>query len=276
MLKKFLNSPLQPPKRTVKKFIAIMILGLSGSMFIFVYNPFGIADQKGPAYINFLLFSLGIVFALSIVFMEFVVSRLFSKFFKYWTVGKAILWYGCVLLFAGAINFLYKNILGGFSEFSMNEFLFVMLRTFAISFTLIFVIIGIYQFFNRKQLSNMIVSEKNFEISTSDGKTVKLNLDNLLYIVSDDNYVDVHYLTKDHTRDKLILRSSLKNIETQIVNPISPISRCHRKYLINTAYFAIQKATSRSMTLILKEYDDTIPVSSQHVKSIKRTLDSAS
>jgi DNA-binding LytR/AlgR family response regulator len=133
-----------------------------------------------------------------------------------------------------------------------------------------------YQFFNRKRLSKMIVSESNFEVTTSDGKSIQLDLTALLYIVSDDNYVDVHYLSADGARDKLVLRSSLKNIETQIVNPISPIQRCHRKYLINTHRFKVEKATSRSMTLLLKNYGDSIPVSSQHVKFIKSALESLS
>jgi DNA-binding LytR/AlgR family response regulator len=208
--------------------------------------------------------------------MEFVVSRLISRFFNHWTVGKAIFWYGCVFLFAGATNFLYKSILGGFSEFNTSEFVYVVLRTAAISFTVVFIIIGMYQFFNRKRLSKMIVSESNFEVTTSDGKSIQLDLTALLYIVSDDNYVDVHYLSADGARDKLVLRSSLKNIETQIVNPISPIQRCHRKYLINTHRFKVEKATSRSMTLLLKNYGDSIPVSSQHVKFIKSALESLS
>ena len=240
-----------------------MVLGIACSLFI----------QKGSAFVNFLLFSLGIVFSLSILFMEIVVSRVIIKFFKYWTVGKAIFWYGCVFLFAGATNFLYKSILGGFNEFNISEFIYVVLRTAAISFTVVFIIIGMYQFFNRRRLSGMIVSETNFEVTTSDGKSVSLDLNAILYIVSDDNYVDVHYFSKDQTRAKLVLRSSLKNIENQIVNPISPIQRCHRKYLIHVKLFEVEKATSRSMTLSLKNYSDKVPVSSQHVKSIREFIE---
>ncbi|MGD1957538.1 MAG: LytTR family transcriptional regulator DNA-binding domain-containing protein [Fulvivirga sp.] len=267
----FLVTPIPTPQRSLKKLLWILLLGIGGSCFIFLYNPFGIANQARQSIIvDVLIFSLGIIFSLSIIFMEWVIPNLIPKAFKKWNIGKAILWYTLVLLFAGAINFLYKSYLGGFRDFTFVEFLLVLLRTFVISFTVAFFLVGISQFFNKKELLK-ISSGERFKIISGDGKIVDFNLNEILYIASDDNYVDIHYLVND-TRQKLILRSSLKNIEEQIVNPITPIIRCHRQFLINTNQFEILKATSRSMILQTKKYSDEIPVSSKYIGIMKKQL----
>ncbi|MEM8926620.1 MAG: LytTR family DNA-binding domain-containing protein [Bacteroidota bacterium] len=267
---KLLKVPFPPPKRSLKKFFFILLLGLSCSLFIFLYNPFEIASQSGDVFSNLILLSLGIVFALSILFMEWVIPWLFPYYFRKWTIGKAFFWYTLVLLFAGTVNFIYKNILGGFREFTFLELVFVLGRTLAISGTVAFFIVGLYQLLNRNKLARLVAGEQ-FTFKASDGKSYRLDLNQILYLSSDDNYVDIHYMEND-VRKKLIVRSSLKHLETQLVNPISPIQRCHRQYLINTARVAIQKSTSRSMVLQLLDQPDSIPVSSQYVKDIKAAI----
>ena len=269
-LLQLLKTPFPGPKRTVKKFVFILLLGGSCSAFIFLYNPFGIADQSGEFYANVILFSLGIVFALAIIFMEWVIPWLFPRFFKKWNIGKALFWYTLVLLFAGTINFVYKSYLEGFRDFTFLELFFVLARTLVISGTVVFFIVGLYQLLNKNKLARLVSGEQ-FTIKASDGKSYNLNLNQILYLSSDDNYVDIHYL-ENKGRKKLIVRSSLKHLEAQLVNPISPIKRCHRQYLINTSQFTIRKATSRSMLLKLLDQPDSIPVSSQYVKDIKAAI----
>ncbi|MFD2589161.1 LytTR family transcriptional regulator DNA-binding domain-containing protein [Croceitalea marina] len=98
-----------------------------------------------------------------------------------------------------------------------------------------------------------------------------MDISEVMYIVSDDNYVDVHLEIKG-SREKKVLRSSLKNIESQIVNPFSPIYRCHRKYLINIQYFKVKEINSRSMTISLQRYHDEIPVSKKYAEHINTIL----
>lgn len=69
-----------------------------------------------------------------------------------------------------------------------------------------------------------------------------------------------------------MFRSSLKNIENQIVNAVSPIKRCHRQYLININYFDLENTKSRNTTIKLKNFDDEIPVSTKYEKEIKALL----
>ena len=146
----------------------------------------------------------------------------------------------------------------------------MVLRTSIISFTVAFALVGAFQFLNRKKIS-LITSGEAFQINSTDGKTLQINLNDILYVSSDDKYVDIHYL-KNVEREKFILRSSLKNIEDQVVNPISPLIRCHRRFLININHFQIIKSVSRRLTLRLKNQEDQIPVSNQYVKAIRNLL----
>ena len=269
-ISKLLKVPFPPPQRSLKKFFFILLLGLSCSLFIFLYNPFEIAEQSGELFANLILLSLGLVFSLSIIFMEWTVPWFFPTYFRKWTIGKAVVWYTLVLLFAGTVNFLYKNILGGFREFTLLELVYVEARTLVISITVALFIVGLYQLLNKNKLARLVSGEQ-FTFKASNGKSYNLNLNQILYLSSDDNYVDIHYMEGD-VRKKLIVRSSLKHLETQLVNPISPIQRCHRQFLINMGRVAIQKSTSRSMLLQLLGQPDSIPVSSQYVKAIKAEI----
>lgn len=266
----YLKTPFPRPKRNRKNLLLVVFLGVSASVFILLYKPFGIENNAGDLATDLVIGSLGLVFILSVLFMEWGMPWLFPKLFKRWTLGKALLWYTLVILFVAVMNFLYKSWWSSFREFTWTDFGLVLGRVLGISFTVSFFVLGLWQYLNRKKLS-LITSNENYKVTADNGDEYSLNLKQLLYLSSDDNYVDVHYL-EDRDRKKIVLRSSLKNIETQIVNPLSPIYRCHRSYLINAERFKIAKQTSRSMTLVLKEGDDEVPVSKQFISEINTRL----
>lgn len=175
-----------------------------------------------------------------------------------------------MILLIGAVIFLYKSYLSGFYDFTLQEYFFVIGRTVLITITVSFFALGIYQFFNRKGITALTNTE-DYEIKAPNGKSIRLKLKDMLYLSSNDNYVDIHYLEND-VRKKLLFRTSLKNVEAQLVNPLTTIYRCHRGYLINAAYFKVKKMTSRSMTIILDQYDDELPVSKQYLEEMKQIL----
>lgn len=266
----YLYTPFPRPVRNRKNLLWVILVGMSGSIFIMLYNPFGIRNDTRLWYVDLVILGLGVLFILSVLIMEWLIPSLFPKLFKKWTLGKALIWYTLLIVFIGANNFLYKNYWANFNEFTWTEFLLVLARTLGVGVTVTFFVLGIWQYLNRKKIA-LITSKETYTVTTQNGKKVNLNLKDILYISSDDNYVDIHYESGD-IRKKIILRSSLKNIESQIVNPLSPICRCHRRYLINTEYFSILEMSSRSMTITLKNYEDQVPVSKQFVPSIKRSL----
>lgn len=266
----YIYTPFPRPKPTKKNILGVVIFGVCASIFILLYRPFGIENTTGDFIVDLIIFSLGIVFIISVLFIEFLIPNFFPKHFRHWTMGKALIWYPLVIVFVGGIQFIYKSWLGGWHDFTMSEFLLVCLRMLGISFTVAFFVLGIWQYLIRQRFS-LAASNENYTIKALDGKVVKLNLAHLLYAASDDNYVDIHYRSKGE-RKKLVLRSSLKNIESQLSNPLSPIRRCHRKYLVNVNHFEIKTESSRKMTIGLIDAEDLIPVSSSFIPVIKKKL----
>lgn len=267
---KYLSTPFPRPEKNRKNLLWIILVGLGSSFFILVYEPFGIENTTGEWFVDIIIFSLGIVFIISVLFMEWLIPKLFPQLFKKWTLGKAIAWYTMVFLFVGVVMFLYKSYLAGFRDFTFQEFLLVLARICGIGITVSFFVLGIWNYINRKKIS-LITSGENYTITASNGKSIQLNLKDIVFIASDDNYIDIHFLSQGQ-RKKEVLRSSLKNVEAQIANPLSPIYRCHRRYLINTEYFKILKMNSRTMTIGLDNHPDQIPVSKQYAEEIAHHL----
>ena len=216
------------------------------------------------------IIGLGLVFFLAIYIVEFLIPRLVPKLFIQWTLGKAVLWYTFGILIVGAIMFLSKSYLAGFRDFTWNEYLLVLGRILGIGIIVSFFVLGIINYFNRKKLS-LLAPTEGYLIKAANDKSLRLNLKEVMYIVSDDNYVDIH-LEVNGERKKIVFRSSLKNIEAQIVNPLSPIYRCHRRHLINIYHFKPKSQSSRSTTIKLINYSDEVPVSKQYVDQIIKLL----
>ncbi|MEM9077440.1 MAG: LytTR family DNA-binding domain-containing protein [Bacteroidota bacterium] len=266
----YFETPFPRPKNNKTNVFWIFLIGILCSIFIIIFKPFNINNTTGTFRDYLVLFSLGILFSSSIYIWEFVVPRLLPKSFKKWTLGKAILWYSLMTLFVGALMFLYKSYLGGFIDFTFKEYLFVCGRVFLISITVSFFVLGLINYLKKSEISSIAANESCF-IKVPNDKVIQLYFSEILYIESDENYVDVHLL-KNGERQKEVIRSSLKNVEDQLVYPISPIYRCHRKYLINFKYFEVVESSSRSMTIRLKDGETTIPVSKQYVTQISQLL----
>jgi len=133
-----------------------------------------------------------------------------------------------------------------------------------------FFLLGIWQYWQRKQFIQLLSGETVL-IQIPDGTTISLNLPDVLFLASDDNYVDIH-LVSGNKRRTIVVRSSLTNLESQLATPLSPIQRCHRKYLINTNYFDVIEHSSRKMTIGLKNYPDHLPVSRKFIPRLRQLL----
>lgn len=266
---KFVYTPFPRPKKTYINILNIFLLGFVASLFIIFFKPFGI-ENNGVWYFELLLIAMGLVFSFSIYTIEFLVPSIFKKLFQKWTLGKAVLWYTCMILLVSAAMFILKSFLAGFSDFTFIEYANVIGRISGIALIVSFFTLGIVSYVNRQKAA-LLSSKETYLIKISNDKSLKLNLDEVMYIMSDDNYVDIH-IKDNNQRDKIIIRSSLRNIENQIVNPISPIYRCHRQYLININYFEIKNSKSRNTSIKLKEFKDEIPVSTKYENIIKDIL----
>ncbi|MBU2651902.1 MAG: LytTR family transcriptional regulator DNA-binding domain-containing protein [Bacteroidetes bacterium] len=107
-------------------------------------------------------------------------------------------------------------------------------------------------------------------VSMNENEKFCLLSSNLLCIRSADNYIEVHYLEDENIKKKL-LRNTLTNIETQL-KPYPNFIRCHRMCMVNINYIEKLIGNCNSHTLIIKGFNEPLPVSRQFLYKIKESL----
>lgn len=99
--------------------------------------------------------------------------------------------------------------------------------------------------------------------------SLKLSIDekDILYIESQDNYVQIHYLL-DGTPRHYLLRCRTYDVERQLAG--TSLVRCHRSYLVNIRHIHQFTGEHGKTYVIVKEHDSLfrIPVSKTYQKSL--------
>ena len=93
----------------------------------------------------------------------------------------------------------------------------------------------------------------------------------VIFIKSEDNYVQIHYLDKNKTK-KFILRSSMRALEEDLAK--HRLVRCHRSYFINPSYIRIVHRDSAGLIVadLNKEGYESIPISRKYQDAITKLL----
>jgi hypothetical protein len=107
-------------------------------------------------------------------------------------------------------------------------------------------------------------------ISENRNENLKLQIADIAFMRSADNYVEVFH-KKDDDFKKELIRSTLKNIEFQI-KPYSNFVRCHRTCIVNTHFIEKLNKNFNNYWLILMNIDEKLPVSRQYLQVIREIL----
>ncbi|MBQ8573838.1 MAG: LytTR family transcriptional regulator [Bacteroidales bacterium] len=93
----------------------------------------------------------------------------------------------------------------------------------------------------------------------------------VMFIKSEDNYVQIHYLDRSRTR-KFILRSSMRALEEDLAR--HGLVRCHRSYFINPSFIKIVHRDSSGLIVAELSQDgfESIPISRKYQDEISRLL----
>jgi DNA-binding LytR/AlgR family response regulator len=94
-----------------------------------------------------------------------------------------------------------------------------------------------------------------------------IHSDNLYFIESDDNYIQVWYTDSTGTMKKYMLRCRLKTVEDSFAD--SDLVRCHRKFIVNIRKVRLL-SSSRDGYILDLESDATpqIPVSKTYEQAV--------
>lgn len=280
-MKKFLTQP-YPFVYTFKK-NALITIGatLFVTFFLFFFRPFGLYVFEG---IN--LFTICLQFGLAtgavMAIFYFILIPAFPALFleENWTVIKHIGWVATILISIAVANTLlmYNHDFSGISL----ETLFISLwqvTALGIILTTIIVSLDYLRHFkaNQKEAKRIFTysNEKPETIKTislfseNDNEQLHLKTDELLYLTSADNYIEVVYQSGKKLSQKL-LRGTLLRAENMIGH--SDVIRCHRSYIVNLQQVVSVEGTAQGYKLYLRGLEKPIPVSRSYKKEVMQLL----
>ena len=125
----------------------------------------------------------------------------------------------------------------------------------------------------RNEDTDKLVDEGSLIRFYDEYKKLRLVIANeaVVFVKSEENYVQIHYLDKDKTK-KFVLRSSMKALEEDLSK--KGLVRCHRSYFINPAYIKIvhRDESGQIVAELNQDRFDSIPISRKYQDVIMKLL----
>lgn len=270
----FFNQP-YPFITEIGRHIRINVLiGTFIGLFLIVFQPFN-TNIWVTEYKIFKLAGFGVIAFLVPTIITLAQQYIYGleKLEPRWTVKYELCLMVSNLAIITLINLFYGNILDTVS-FSLSGyfgfFLVVMsLGVFPIMGNLLFKY-NRYQQINKAEAATLSQNLQSYQLPTESSKSeqvtlvaenkkdaISLNINDLLYIESADNYSNVVFL-KDGKIQKELLRGALKRFEQQLDLPL--VQRCHRSYIVNLQQVIDIKGNAQGYRMTLSHGDVLIPV----------------
>ena len=253
--------------------IHTLVISIFTLVFNLYYRPTVVYEflDMGTTSFGFnatILFCISFV-ALSITRWSLFVLRKFRNIsginYLLWCIGETMI----IALFSA----LYLVLLSqkGLTFFEISGMAFLNLIT-----TMVYPYGVLWLFFERyirNEDSGKNIDENSLIRFYDEYKKLRLVIANeaVMFIKSEDNYVQIHYLDKNKTQ-KFILRSSMRALEEDLSK--KGLVRCHRSYFINPAYIKIVHRDGSGLIVAELNQDgfDSIPISRKYQDAITKLL----
>ncbi len=238
-----------------------------------MYLPFNVdrwyAGSKIPLFI--ILSSFGIIGMAVLGISQLLMNKVFKL--KVVKVRDFILWFLVeVILLSLVMYFIYGNT--NLRGADMWNELFLSFKY--IILVIIIPYAGVLFYLHTTQKGENIKEMLNagnhlVKIMDENGELhMAIDLDQILFLKSADNYVAVFYLKDDKVRKELV-RTTMKRLEQEL--DAFPIKRCHRSYMVNIKKLAVTMRNNQGLSLTIKDYpEETIPVSKNYKPFFMRML----
>ena len=276
----------KPAKKIVLSSVAV---GLFVSLFLMIFQPFGTSNyiKAGKTWIiwgyGFVTF---LVLLLDMLFLPKIFPRIFSE--AKWNLLREICFQFWHIFSIGTANIVYAHFIVK-TELNIPAVLTYFFTTLSIGFFPINIGVLSSHYYllkkyvkSAKRLTENITSgesirkgttkkSENIIIASETGKDkIEVNLHDLLFIKSVDNYVEV-YIMRRNNIEKILLRGTLKRIEEDLkLYPF--LFRCHRTYIVNVNNISKVVGNSQGYKLVFNLIDHFIPVSRDRSKKLFKII----
>ncbi|MBP6185907.1 MAG: LytTR family transcriptional regulator [Saprospiraceae bacterium] len=269
-----------------------VLFGTFVFLFLSFFKPFELAAL--PSGLLPLTLIYGVITMGSMVFLNVFLFKQFPKTFKEetWTVGREIGWTLINILVISVGVALYSH-LRGIVSLSPGQFILFVGYVFAVGiFPITVGILWREAYLNhrhnletasinvglinagavRPSLNNAIETNHEKVLLPSDNQddSLLLTLHHLLYIRSQDNYVEVHFMEGETIKRK-VLRASLKTIE-QTLHSWPWCMRCHKSFIVNLRQVNRLSGNAQGFRIHFYDLDISVPVSRQFNDQIHQML----
>jgi hypothetical protein len=253
-------------------------------VFINIFRPFNsetwIPNNNSTNYFmysSFMVLAGMVVVSLSRVVMNFVVKKVQLTFPDYvlWLVSDAVILSIFYVFVAYRVGFI-DNFMNDNPEATMWEAIFsIFWKSTANTVWMLLIPYTVSLLFlenqhlkgQLKEIGNKGPDSNIVHLKDEKGEIrLSINIENILYAESADNYVTIKYISNDKLVD-FLLRTNLKKLSDDLRD--TPIKRCHRSFMINLLHvtslkkdqteFVIQfDTTSIKDITVSKSYQDSI------------------
>ena len=257
-----------------RKFFLILFTVGFAFISLNVFEPFGLYHEGNSTQDEVfmeLVIAMGAVF-FTLLISQFILRRIFKiatltiLTFSVWFLVEIIM-----ISFAWLLLDIVDGQVGSIMNLWVENVVLGMLIIFIpyFTFALILHIKDVTNENNQRSTQGSTLSSQSVNLVDESGATkLIISTDDILYLQSADNYLEINYLEKDKPA-KLLLRNTIKVMEEQFV--ATNIIRCHRSYMVNTSKIKIAKKVSSGFNLTLNNLaDSSIPVSKSYTSEFRK------
>ena len=261
-----------------KEILYICISGACALLVFYLIRPVGFRQLSNTTLFEFGLLSI----VLAIIYV--VITHFFHRCFlehKNWTIGLELLHSLLFLVFIGAGIMIYGYLID-LTNLSLSDAILYLFYTLLLGIIPVSIRIILVRNWRLKEdlneakkinelLANRRIAsdEKIIEFPVSRNETLKLTNQDLTYIESTENYITVVWSTGREIK-KLMIRMTMKDAMKLIDDPL--IVFCHRSFIINLRKVLEIIPQSGTSLIVMKNSDNTIPVSNTYKSQIKQKL----
>ena len=242
-------------------------------IFIIYYKPYGVYNLLQMEHASF-AFNATILFCIVLVSISITRGWLYL-IGKYKDVTRPVYLAWCIgeMLVASLFISLYIVLMDkesiSFFELAGSSFV-MMLATCIYPYGFIWLGIELYAKDNEEDIKADDNSLIRFHDEYNKLRFV-IAPEAVIFIKSEDNYVQIHYLDKNRTK-KFILRSSMRALEDNLGK--HGLVRCHRSYFINPSFIKIVHRDGTGLIVAELNQDgyESIPISRNYHDAITKLL----
>lgn len=250
-----------------------LVVPIFALIFAIYYKPYGLYEELLMPNASY-AFNVTIIFCIILVTLSITRGWLYL-IGKYRTVSRLGYLAWCVMesivaaLFGTLYVILMTKVPGAFFDIAGRSVL-LMLATLVYPYSFLWLGIELY---SKNHEDSAPVDESSLIRFHDEYQKLRLVIaqEAVLFIKSEDNYVQIHYLDQGRTK-KFILRSSMRALEDKLSK--HGLVRCHRSYFINPGHVKIVHRDSSGLIVAELKQDgfESIPISRKYHDEISRLL----